>query len=108
MKGYNKLDFYNADLLPFLLSYLSRTDQAMTDLVSATGFRSTTGLARSLTGDVKSGFLVGTRDVSAGWTRRYKPRPYGRYAQRRSGAIKLIAGLYRRVFFCSFDGVTMI
>lgn len=103
MKGQIVLDFRNTDLLKLLLNYLSRADQAMTDLVSATRFRSTTGLARSLTGDVKPGFLVGTRDVSAGRKRDgINTRPYGRDAQRRSGAISLIACLYRRVFFWDF------
>lgn len=62
-----------------------------------------TGSVRSLTGDVKPGYLVGTRGVSAGWKRDgINTRPYGRDAQRRSGAISLIACLYRRVFFWDF------
>lgn len=89
-----------------LISYILNIDAvgrvAENAMLLAAGSKNT-GLARSLTGDVKPDFLVGTHDVSAGWKRDgINTRLYGRDAQRRSGAISLIACLYRRVFFWDF------
>ena len=113
MKGQFAVDFKNTYQVNLLL--IGGGASKANAMLPAAGSKNT-GSARSLTGDVKSDFIVGTRDVSAARFR--STTGIARLGIETRDGINLdlmvdtlnvgaaqsdlIAGLYRRVFFWSF------